>query len=469
MSSLGYQVVYQRFNAHPDIQCERAVLPTNIQKFRQTGRPLTTIETGQTVGGADCIAISLAFEPDIFNVLELLSLARIPALRTERGTDYAPVVLGGPITMSNALPLAPFADAIVLGDAEVVVEALSEALLREKDHQNRHELLEELSTLPGVFVPEFHGTAVPDLNVSPTDDLPAVGGIWTPDSELSGMRLIEVARGCPRYCSFCVMRAAAQPMREAPLEKVAEALNTDAPRIGFVGAAVSEYSHIRETLKLAISAGKGVGISSLRADRLDEEFVGLLHEGGYRTMTIASDAPSQTLRARLKKGLRDRHLIRAAELAAQFKMKVLKMYVIVGLPNETLDDIDELANFSLTLQSIIPRVALGIAPFVPKLHTPLGDAPFEDVKVLERRLKHLRNRLKGRVEMRSVSARWAWVEYRLSQGGVEAGYAAYEAWKNGGSMANYRRAFAAADQRESQRAALITAQEHGLWDPAGMR
>ena len=109
-----------------------------------------------------------------------------------------------------------------------------------------------------------------------------------------------------------------------------------------------------------------MGISSLRADRLDEEFVQLLYDGGYRTMTVASDAASQALRGKLKKGLRGRHLRQAAELAARVKMKILKMYVIVGLPGETLDDIDELADFALELQRIMPRVALGLSPLVSK-------------------------------------------------------------------------------------------------------
>jgi radical SAM superfamily enzyme YgiQ (UPF0313 family) len=113
------------------------------------------------------------------------------------------------------------------------------------------------------------------------------------------MMLVEASRGCPRYCTFCVMRAAAQPMREAPLEAVLPVLDSPAPRIGLVGAAISEYTHIRALLRAAIAAGKGVGISSLRADRLDEEFVSLLHQGGYRTMTVASDAPSQAMRGRL--------------------------------------------------------------------------------------------------------------------------------------------------------------------------
>ena len=466
-SSLGYQIIYRLFNAHPEVSCERAVLPDNVAEFRRKSKTLTTIESDYPVGGADCIAISLAYEPDMAAMFESLDLAGIPPKRCDRGVQHPPVILGGPITMSNVLPLAPFADAIVMGDGELAMGPLIEALLAYQKSGNRDNLLADLAGKAGFFVPELHGDRVPAMLIAGAEHLPAVGQTWTPDAELSDMMLIETSRGCPRYCSFCVMRQTAQPMREAKLESVLAAMDCDAPRIGFVGAAVSEYTHIRSVLRQAVKAGKGVGISSLRADRLDEEFVGLLRDGGYRTMTVAADAPSQAMRGKLKKGLRGKHLIHAAELAQWAKMRIFKMYVIIGLPGESTVDIDELADFSLELQSIMPRVALGLSPLVPKLHTPLGDAEFTDIKTLDSRIQHLRSRLKGRVDIRSVSPKWAWVEYRLSQGGEEAGLAAFQAWKDGNKFAHYKKAFS--ESSEEPRKALQSAFSHGLWKPAGMR
>ena len=467
MSSLGYQVMYRLLNAHPEIACERTVLPDDVTEWRRQRLPLVTLESGRPVGGADVVAISLAYEPDLSGVFDLLELAKIEPLRKHREPTAPLIVIGGPITMSNALPLAPIADVVVIGDGEPAAEPLLSAIHTHFCGGARQTLLEELADRPGFFIPAVHGDRVPEALKVTADDLPAVGQIWTPDAELSDMMLIETSRGCPRYCTFCVMRQTAQPMRNANPERIEAAMNTQAPRIGFVGAAVSEYTHIRRVLRHAVEAGKGVGISSLRADRLDDEFVSLLSQGGYKTMTIASDAPSQAMRNRLKKGLRDRHLISAAHLAASYKMRILKVYVIIGLPRETDADIDELADFSLALSKIVPRVALGLSPFVPKLHTPLGDAPFQDFKVLERRIRRLRQQLKGRVDIRSVSPKGAWVEYRLSQGGAEAGLAAYAAWKEGGSFAAYRKAFSEVD--EDARTALHTAQKHGLWQAAGMK
>ena len=138
--------------------------------------------------------------------------------------------------------------------------------------------------------------------------------------------------------------------------------------------------------------------------------------------------------------------------------------VIIGLPDETDDDIEELISFSKELASILPT-ALGLSPLVPKLHTPLGDAPFAGIKEIGARLKHLRKALGGVVELRSVSAKWAWIEYRLSQGGESAGLAALRAWQQGGGFKAFEKEMCEVEERE----ALRWAKTHELWMPAGMR
>ena len=162
-------------------------------------------------------------------------------------------------------------------------------------------------------------------------------------------------------------------------------------------------------------------------------------------MTVASDAPSQRQRDKMAKGLRTHHLVNAARLARDASMVRLKVYVIVGLPGETDADIDELIAFSRELCGILP-VALGVSPLVPKLHTPLGDAPFAGIEANDRILRRLRRELGRELELRPASARWAWVEYRMSQGGQDAGLAAYQAWQNGGSFAAWKSALGAAEE-----------------------
>ena len=204
-------------------------------------------------------------------------------------------------------------------------------------------------------------------------------------------------------------------------EKVKSLIPNDARRVGLVGAAVTDHPGLPEILRHIVDTGREVGISSLRADRLTDEIVGLLKRGGYRTLTTASDGASEAMRERIQRKTKERHLIKAAELCRAHGMKQLKLYMMLGLPGETMSDIDELGRFSLELSRIAPRLVLGIAPFVAKRNTPLDGAAFEPIDVLDAKLARLRAAVAGRVTLRPTSPKWAWIEYRLAQGGLAAG------------------------------------------------
>lgn len=460
MSSLGYQVIYRLMNQRPAIAAERVVLPDQVERARERRESPTSLEAGRPLGSFDLLAFSLTYDLDFTGFFDLLDLAGVPILRSERGDRHPPVLIGGPLTTSNALPFAPFIDLAVIGDGEAAVSRLLDMLENLRD---RSALLEEASRIRGVWVPSIHGDAVPATEKIGGEHLPAYGQIITPRSELKDMFLVEASRGCPRYCKFCLVRSPESPMREPDVEEVLATIPPHAPRVGFVGAAVSEYHGIREALRRVVEMGKGVGISSLRADRLDQDFVSILARGGYRTLTVASDAPSQRQRDQMAKALRGKHLVHAARLARDAKMTRLKMYVIVGLPGERDDDITELIGLSRELASYLP-LALGVAPLVPKLHTPLGDAPFAGIAAVDATLERLRRELPG-VDLRSTSARWAWVEYRMSQGAEDAGLAAHRAWLKGGRFADWKTELQDVDERGG----LEAARRNGLFAPAGMR
>jgi radical SAM superfamily enzyme YgiQ (UPF0313 family) len=144
----------------------------------------------------------------------------------------------------------------------------------------------------------------------------------------------------------------------------------------------------------------------------------------------------------IQRKTKERHLLRAAELTRAHGLRQLKLYMMVGLPSETDADIDELGRFALELAAIAPRVAFGIAPFVAKRNTPLDRSPFEAIDVIDARLARLRAAVKGRIEIRPTSPKWAWVEYRLAQGGFAAGRAAAAATRAGGRFGDWRRALA---------------------------
>ncbi|HVV16508.1 MAG TPA: radical SAM protein [Polyangia bacterium] len=443
MSSLGFQTIYRRLNGLQGVAAERAFLPDDARAARGVADPLRTYESGRPVGDFPVVAFSLAYELELAGLVDCLDLAGIPLLAEERlarAERFPLIVIGGPLTFSNPVPAAPYADVLLLGEAEETVIELCEAI---KSSTSRGALLAQLASRPGFYVPPIHGEHPPAVAAADDTLLPAFSQIRTPHTELSDMFLIEPERGCHRGCTYCVMRRSTNGgMRLVQPERVKSLIPADARRVGLVGAAVTDHPGLPEILRFIVDTGRQVGISSLRADRLDDEIVGLLRRGGYRTLTTAADGSSERLRDQIQRKTRERHLMRAAQLARAHGMQQLKLYMMVGLPGETDADIDELARFSLDLAGAAGRLVLGIAPFVAKRKTPLDGAPFEDIAVLDARLSRLRAAVKGRVTLRPTSPKWAWVEYRLAQGGFAAGHAAARAARAGGRFADWKAAFA---------------------------
>jgi radical SAM superfamily enzyme YgiQ (UPF0313 family) len=273
--------------------------------------------------------------------------------------------------------------------------------------------------------------------------LPAFGPIRTQETELSNMFLVEAERGCSRGCQYCVMRRSTNGgMRIIEPERILGCIPDDARKVGLVGAAVSDHPRIVDIIDSLVNRGCKVGLSSLRPDKLKEPFVAALSRAGYRTLTTALDGASERLRASIDRRGRAPHYLQAAQLARAYGMEKLKLYLMIGLPGETDADIDECSNFVAGLSKIIP-VTLGISPFCAKRNTPLDGMPYAGISTVQKRLNRLRSGLAGRAEVRPTSARWAWVEHVLSQGGVAEGRAVLDALRRGGRFADYRAAFMA--------------------------
>ncbi len=442
MSSVGFQWVLKLLR-DAGFQAERAFLPDDVPAWRKSRVPLHTYETGRAVSHFPVVGISLAYELELEGLVHALQMAGIPPLRADRDHRHPRIIMGGPLTFSNPLPAAPFVDAMILGEADdVVVDAFEAA-----SHTEGDAWLDAIAALPGGYVPDLHGETLPAVAKASDERLPAYAPILAPDAELSDMFLIEGERGCHRMCTFCVMRRSTNGgMRLVTPERVLSFVPEMAPRVGLVGAAISDHPHLVGLLEEIVGSGRGVGISSLRADRVARkpDIARLLREGGYKTLTVASDAASERLRKDISKGTKENQLVACAKLAAEYRYKVMKVYMMVGVPGETEDDIEELIRFSKELSSIVP-VSLGVAPFVPKRNTPLDIAAYAGIKTVDRRLKQLTRGLKGAAEVRPTSARWAWVETELAQGGWSAGHAVYDAVMNGGRFAHYRRALQAID------------------------
>jgi radical SAM superfamily enzyme YgiQ (UPF0313 family) len=448
MSSLGYQTIYRLLNALPAVAAERAFLPDDVQAARTSREVLCTYESNRPVGDAPIVAFSLAYELELAGVVHCLDLAGIPALATERATGdrrWPLVVVGGPLTFANPVPAGPLADVIVMGEAEATVATLVAAFRESRDHRA---LLETLAGTAGFYVPSLHGERPPPPVAASAAHLPAHAQIITPATELADMFLVEAARGCSRRCSYCVMRRSpVHRLRLVEPEAILATIPDHARRVGLVGAAVTDHPRLPEILRALVESGRGIGVSSLRADRLDDELVALLAAGGYRTLTTAADGASQRLRDQVERGTSEEHLLSAARLCRAHGLAALKLYTLIGLPGESRADVDELVRLARELAGIARRLVLAVAPFVAKRGTPLAGSPFEDVGSLEAKLARMRAGLRGRAKLTGDPPKWAWVEHRLAQGDFAEGLAAVRAARAGGSFAAWRRALSRDDRR----------------------
>lgn len=448
MSSLGYQTIYRSINSTEGRAAHRAFLPDDLDAWRQSRAPLVTHEKLRPVSDYPIIAVSVAYETELAGLIQCLELAGIPPLAEDRCEQHPFILAGGPLTFSNPLPLAPFVDAVVMGEADQSVHEVLGVIF---GSDSKDSAMRSLSGQPHVFVPSAHGDLLPPIDKTESATLPAYSQIITPHTELRNMFLIEPERGCHRGCTYCVMRRSTNDgMRIVKMDRVLSLIPDEAKRVGLVGAATTDHPQITDIVHALADSGREVGLSSLRADRLNDELVAALRRGGHRVLTTASDGASQRMRDIIQRKTSEAQLRRAAELARRHAMKRLKLYVMVGVPDETDEDIDELIELGEELSSLIP-LSLGVAPFVAKRNTPLDGSPFAGIPLVEARLHRLRRGVRGRVELRATSARWAWVEYVLAQGGRAEGRAVLDAVHAGGRFADWKRAFNALPDERPRR------------------
>ena len=448
MSNLGFQTVYRLLNRIDHVVCERAFLP-------ETGRPapsfITSVESGNPISNFDIIAFSISFENDYLNLLAILEQAGLPLESKDRGTPHPLLIAGGVACFINPEPIAPFIDCFLLGEAEIILPRFFDAPLSDLLEADRRSCLKTLARdVPGTYVPAFYKTTYnTDGTLSsfePVSDVPATIGrmflkdlseapacsaILTPDASFEQTYLIEVGRGCPHGCRFCSSGYIYRPPRFRPLSLLEKCLEHGASlthRIGLVGAAVSDLPGIDELCSRVDPKEVRISFSSLRADALYPELVSALGESRVKTATIAPDAGSERMRAVINKGITEEEILDAAENLVSGGIPNLKLYFMVGLPGETMDDVDAVVALckkikhrflkSSRARKRIGEITVSLSSFVPKPSTPFQWAAMDDVRVLKKKIKKIKDGLK-RVPNVTVHAdvpRWAYIQTLLSQG-----------------------------------------------------
>jgi radical SAM superfamily enzyme YgiQ (UPF0313 family) len=413
MSNLGFQGVYTLLNARDDVLCERVFLPDpeDMEEYERTGSEVFSLESKRPLGRFDIVAFSVSFENDYPNILKILSLSNIPLESAERGTSHPLVVMGGVCAFSNPEPLAGFVDMFFTGEAE---EMLQEFMDLYKAAESREELFERAAGMEGVYVPRFYEVRYDEKTgvisgrkahapapervkrryVKDISKCPLMPSIITPETEFSGMHLVEVMRGCPWSCRFCLAGHVYRPPRvkdlEAVQKEIKEALKRT-KRVGLVGPSLSDYRHGKEVL------GQGdvdFSITSLRASRRSAELVGLLQ--GHKSISIAPEAGTQRLRDFIGKNITEDDILETVGLIYRHGIRKLRLYFMVGLPTETDEDIGGIVELVESVRERFEKgsITLTLSTFVPKPFTPFERYPMEDMKTVKERLKHIKKSLK---------------------------------------------------------------------------
>ncbi len=462
MSNLGFQTVYRLLNELDDIVCERSFLPD--QDVADTGG-IISIESGRAIASFDIIAVSLSFENDYPNLLTILGKAGLPFRSTKRDETHPLIIAGGVTCLLNPAPIAPFIDCFLIGEAEANLPGFMR-IVQETD--TRETLLIRASQeIEGIFVPGFYReTYKPDntfQGLKPLKDVPGVikrayvrdinqapacSAVVTPDTTFDQTYLIEVSRGCPHGCRFCGAGFVYRPPRFRDPHLLTSCLHdgrAHTDKIGLVGAAVSDLPGLGDLCKAAEKTATLVSFSSLRADALDQDLISHLSRSKVKTATIAPDAGSERLRRCINKGISEKDILAATQALVTQGIPNLKLYFMIGLPTETMQDIEAIINLCKKVKHVfltssrvkghMGEITVSINCFVPKPHTPFQWTAMNDIQMLKLKHKHIQKGLKRvpNIRIHADIPRRAYVQALLSRGDMRVADMLETAHENGGN------------------------------------
>ena len=447
MSNLGLHIIYEEINLCPASVCERIFLPEKkeLDAYDKTKTPLMSVETQRPMHQFDVVAFDVTFEMDYFHIPLMLRYGRVPVMSEDR-TGFDPIVIaGGPCATFNPEPFADFIDAFIIGEGEGIVTAVLERIRKGRENgESREETISALAQIDGVYVPILYTPQYDDNKRFVGYDIaegapktirrhfePLTSGgetvIATNFTEFGAMYIIEVARGCGRHCRFCMAGYCFRVPRVRPLDILKEGVDRAeklGKKVGLMGAAISDYPEVDELVTYIRSKDMRYSCASLRADSLTQAVVDGLADSGQKTITIAPETGSERLRRVINKGISEEHLQNAATLSAKSGIQHMRLYIMIGLPTETDEDIEAIVGLAERTQAHMAevgckgRLTLSINPFIPKPFTPFQWMAMDNQKTVEKKLQYIKKALQKnrRIEVLVESPKEAYIQGVLARG-----------------------------------------------------